>query len=348
MSLLAKKNVDDRLSVANATAAIILAGSHIWGDRSFELLGPRALLPIANAPLIEHVMNWLEACGVRVIIVSTNDAGSFLGSSFLQHQLNGRSGLYLFEDRVPRGPAGCSHDATAIVEAEHYVVVEGAVLPGCDLRSLLRSHVASRAAASVVVHPFAEGLDGHRSLGPAGIYVLARRALAQVSPIGYQDIKEMLIPELRRVRQTVLAYSFEEASTRIEGLESYLAVQGCFLRRQCRDVLMARDYVCAGEACIHRRATVSDTARLVGPVMLGPGTHVGPDAIVVGPSVLGASCLLSSGAVLKRSVLWDSCVVGERAVVDQCVMTNRASVAPGAMVYAAILQADLSRLSLAG
>lgn len=63
-------------------------------------------------------------------------------------------------------------------------------------------------------------------------------------------------------------------------------------------------YVCGGDR------KVSDRARFVGPVLLGSGVCVEPDAVVVGPTVL------CDGCTVRRGALVDSSILGTRAVVQ--------------------------------
>ena len=157
------------------TAAIILGGSHVWNEDSLESLCPRLLVPVLNAPLVSYTLNWLRAAGLTRAVICANDATRFVRACFQDGAAQGVE-LYYYEDYTPRGPAGCSRDAAALVAAENYLVIEGSVIPALDLRTLLRFHERMNAAVTVVVHQ-SEASDGQpdRDLAPAGIYVVARR-----------------------------------------------------------------------------------------------------------------------------------------------------------------------------
>jgi mannose-1-phosphate guanylyltransferase len=83
-----------------------------------------------------------------------------------------------------------------------------------------------------------------------------------------------------------------------------------------------------GASRIHEQAQVDPTARLIGPVVVGPGSIIAGGALVSGPTSIGADCEIGRGAVLSRSILWDRCTVGDRALVDHCILTNDAWVGP--------------------
>ena len=133
------------------TRGVVLAGVHRWRDSVLERAVPRPLLPIANRPLIEHVLSWLEDVGALSVGLCANS-----DTVALRHNLGGsesrRFDLHYYEDHMPRGPAGCVRDAAIDLVDGPLVVVEGTILPeAVDLGRLLDTHARSNAAMTVVV-----------------------------------------------------------------------------------------------------------------------------------------------------------------------------------------------------
>ncbi|UCG16664.1 MAG: NDP-sugar synthase [Phycisphaerales bacterium] len=309
-------------------AGIVLAGVHPWGECCLERVLPRPLMPVAGRSLVWHAVNWLQRGGVREAVVCANG-----GTRALRAALGDDAGLSItlgyFEDPMPRGPAGCARDAAATSGAQLFVVVDGTVIPRLELRSLLSAHVASEAALTVVARangPWGQGDGG--SLEPAGIYVFSRAALEQVSTVGYQDIKEWVIPDLHRRGYRVRAYTIKDASLpRVIGPESYLAVS-MWAAHRIAECSLPDGYSAVADAWIHASARVADSARLIGPVLVGPECVVEEQAMVVGPTTLGQASALGRGCTVSRSVLWDGCRVGAGAVVDRCILATAADVEP--------------------
>lgn len=326
--------------IKKARPAIVLAGAHLWRQDSFESLCPRPLLPVANTTLIAYVLEWLRDAGITHVTICANDAAAVLRSRIGDGRAHGLD-VHYYEDRIPRGPAGCCRDAAALTTAEEYIVVDGSIIPNVDLRALLWSHEMSRAAATVVVSsrpPVADTVD--TDLSPTGIYILARHVLEQVSPTGYHDIKEMLIPHLHRSGEPVLAHPEKRPSPRVYGLGSYLAVQEWMLATLSQADGTPEDYEWRGQACVHRGAQVAAGARLIGPVMVGPGTRLEPESIITGPSVLGSGCSVGHQSVVARSVIWDNCRIGTNTTVNQCLVASGAVLGSDATRYGVICRAD--------
>jgi NDP-sugar pyrophosphorylase family protein len=321
-------------------AGIILAGAHLWRDDAFEALCPRALLPVANAPLIAYTLAWLKDAGITTVAVCANHGHRAL-QAYLQDGGSEALDLYYYQDRVPRGPAGCVRDAALLAEAGQFVVVDGSILPAVDLRALLQCHAQGDVAATVVVHRRARPAgESAPWLSPVGIYVFARRALEAVPALGFQDIKESLLPRLHRAGAPVVASPEDRASPRVHGLASYFAVQAWMLERLSAAELSIEGYEYRSGTCLHRSAWVAPRARIVGSVMIGPQSRVEDDAIVIGPTVIGGHSVLQRGSAVARSVVWDRCVVSDHALVDHCLLTTGAALARGAARHGALCAAD--------
>jgi NDP-sugar pyrophosphorylase family protein len=330
---------------------IILAGVHAWGGDVLEHLVARPLLPVADRPLIVHILNWLTQAGIREASVCANSDTSSLRKS-LGDGSRWSARLEYYEDVMPRGPAGCVRDAVAARDATECVVVDGTIIPDVDLVALLAFHRQSDAAMTVVAGAAGtERVGGDPAAGglqPLGIYVFARSAWEQVPPVGYQDIKEKLIPRLFDLGRAVVLHAVSaSAAPRVTGVASYLAVNRWAVRRLAARLTPPERYARVGEAAIHQSAQLDPAVKLVGPVLVGPECVVRRGVIITGPTAIGSGARIGRGAVLSRSVLWSRCIIGEGAVVDQSILTDDACIEPGAVVRNTVyMEARAARLPL--
>lgn len=295
--------------------------------------------------MIEHSLSWFRESGVeRAAICANGDTVALREQLGAGHNLGIE--LDYFEDRMPRGPAGGVRDACAGHGARRVVVVEGSVIPRLDMGDLLHRHDADGAALTVVVSRGAGGArDGAPE--PLGIYVFSADALTHVPARGYQDIKEGLIPRLHAYGERIRSYPVDPwAAPRIRGMSSYMATCKWLLERMLRDETLPAGYEPRGEALVHVSARVEPTAKLVGPVLIGPGCQVGAGAVLIGPSSLGDGCRIGAGATISRSVFWSRCEVSAGAVVNHCLVTDGATVGAGAAVADTICLAEPPRRSI--
>ena len=105
------------------------------------------------------------------------------------------------------------------------------------------------------------------------------------------------------------------------------------------------------EGWIHPTASIASTARIRGPVAIGPECQIEAGA-AVGPSVvLGAGCRIGAGAQLDTAVLWEEVEVGTAARLTGCLLGRGVSigahtrVTPGAVLGDGTRLGDYSRLA---
>ncbi len=323
------------------TAAIILAGAHVWSNDDLGALVPRLLLPVAHVRLVDYLLDWLRGSPVRHVVFCINNADSRLWEHLGAGASSGLQ-FYYCVDREPRGPAGCCRDATLLVAAQRYVVVDGSVLPDFPLSAVLEQHEQASACATLVVARDESGEDG-REPHPVGVYIFEARALAGVAPAGFHDIKEGLLPQLHKAGELVQTCVVHGASPRLLGLEAYFAVQNWLLNRMQDAGSAPPGYVRRDGVLRHETAQWSPAAESIGPVLVGPRSRVAAGATLIGPVVLGSSSLIDADACVQRSILWDECLVAREARVDRCLLMSGSRVARGSAVTGVVSCGELVR-----
>jgi NDP-sugar pyrophosphorylase family protein len=311
-------------SPSSDVVGIVLAGTYHSADSAFQGSLPRPLLPVAQIPVIGYVLRWLRDANVTRVTICANTASRAIQTCVADGASLSMELDYM-EDATPRGPAGCAADAARHHTADTFIVVDGTVIPDFDLALLLSAHRSSGAALTAVVHQAAgaNGQGGGRSVSPAGIYAFSRDAFDALTQPGFQDIKEHLIPTLRRQGLRVTAFEAPQYCPRVLNAETYLAVNHWTIERiPTHPEIFERwgPFAVSGDVASHATANIHSTARLVGPVILGEGVTIGANAVIVGPTSIGPRTQIAAGALVSRSVIWSASDVGEGAFVDASVI----------------------------
>ena len=309
--------------VGSRVQGIILAGVHSWGHGALERVTCRPLLPIASRPLLARVAEWLGEAGVKEACVCGNSDTPRLRRCLGSGESVGLR-LRYYEDDMPRGPAGCVHDAAKLGNGALLVVVEGTIVPRVDLSAVLRAHQQTDAALTMVVaDDSGAGCASLEAGEPLGIYVISSSALEHVPAAGYQDLKEVLIPRLYDAGERVATFAVSaDLAPRVTGAASYLAVSSWAIKRMGMEAAWQEGYRLVGESWVHHTAQVSDDARLIGSVMIGADSVVGPGAMLIGPTLIGAGCRVDGGVVVSRTVVWDRCQLRQGAIIDHSILTD--------------------------
>ncbi|HXY42404.1 MAG TPA: NDP-sugar synthase [Vicinamibacteria bacterium] len=279
--------------------------------------------------MITYVLDWMYRGGLDRLTVCSDTESRAVRECVDRAEQALR--ITHLQDGSPRGPAGCLRDAAARTDAQTLVAAEATAFPVVELEAVLAAHRAASAAVTVVV-----GRDATGRLSPAGAYVLDRSVCAFVPEHGFYDIKEQLLPRLYAAGQDVRTYTAEALAPKLLNVDSYLALNEWVIARFLDDAAPPEGFEARQGAYVHRTASVDGEARLLGPVLVGPGASVGRGATVVGPASIGAGSAIGADAVVSRSVIAEGSLVGERAFVDRSVVAARAEVAAGSVVFSAV------------
>lgn len=308
---------------------VVLAGAYPGSHCGLDRLVPRPLLPVAQQPLVTYALRWMAGGGLRGATICANSAARAIRSSLDSSAFGLR--LDYLEDWSPRGAAGCVRDAGIKTDADTFVVADGTSVPVVGLAALLSDHRLSQAAITVVV-----SADSAGRLRPSGVYVFNRRVFTYIPEDGFQDIKERLIPLLYRAGEAVSTHMSRAGAPRVVNADTYLALNHWVVERTSRHRESPDGFRSSGETVLHDSTTVDPTARLLGPVLLGPGVSVRAGATLVGPVSIGSGTTVGRDAVVSRSVVWSDCVLGDRSFVDRAMLADRTSVEAGGSVISAM------------
>jgi mannose-1-phosphate guanylyltransferase len=318
------------MSETGTVHGIVVAGAYPTARSTLDTLAPRPLLPVAQQPLITYALRFMRDGGIRSATLCTNSAARTVRTRLDAASLNLR--LDYLEDWNPRGAAGCVRDAGSRTFARTFVVADGTAVPVAAVSELLEAHHSAGAALTVVV-----GADATGRLCPSGIYVFDRRAFDFIPADGFQDIKERLIPTLYKSGEHVATHVTRRLAPRVVNVDSYLALDHWAVERAATAGLLGGDYKPSGEALVHESAKVDPSARLLGPMVLGPGVEVAAEATLVGPLSIGRGTRVGRGAVVSRSVLWGDCEVGTQALIDRCMLADRTQVTARRPLFATVV-----------
>jgi NDP-sugar pyrophosphorylase family protein len=316
--------------------AVILAGGA--GTRLWPLTRsrPAALLPVANRPVIEHVVEGLARHGVDSVTVALHHCPYPLEAQLGDGTRLGVRIRYALE-RVPLGTAGGLRRVAASWR-EPFVVAAGTALAAVDLSKVAAFHQARGWAATLVVAPAAAG-DGAIDLGDGGEVSLAAggrsgpytlTGLAVMSPVALAltpatgrpvDLVADLLPRLR------------ESGLRVGG---YVTSGPAVAIRTVADLLEA-----------NRRAVSGELPGLVLPgVEIEPGIRVcrgariHPDARLSAPVLVGRHAVIDRGALVAGTVVGDDVIVDPGSGIRDSLILPRTHVGGGLRLERAVVSPE--------
>ncbi len=129
---------------------VILAGGKGTRLRPYTTVFPKPLMPISDMPILEVVLRQLKSFGFEKITLSVNHLADLIQTFFGNGSKLSLDISYCMEDQ-PLGTAG----SISLVEnlTEYFLVMNGDLLTTLDYGAMMRSHIDSKAAATIGVFP---------------------------------------------------------------------------------------------------------------------------------------------------------------------------------------------------
>src|SRR5919199_1270632 len=315
--------------------AIVLVGGQGSRLRPITYDVPKAMVPLRNRPFMGYMMDFLRAGGLEGTVLSLGYLPDPIQGYFQGQNLNGFSIDYAVEDHA-LGTAGGIKNTEEYLDGEPFVVVNGDVLSGMDLRVAIERHKESDALATIVLisveDPTAYGLvevdhdmlvrrflekpaadEVTTNLVNAGIYVMQPEVLAMIPENQEVSIEREIFPHLQaegRLRAYVSSSYWRDIGTP----KSYLAAS--------HDVLSGGVGIRNGFDYLH----------------VDPSTAKGKGVKVLPPVSVAAGCVLENGATVGgRSSLGRGCKIGEGALVEGSILFDGVEIEPGALVRGSVI-----------
>jgi glucose-1-phosphate thymidylyltransferase len=327
--------------------AVVLAAGEGTRLRPLTRNRPKPMLPAANRPILEHVLDALVEAGIeRLVLVvgyRRDRVQEHFGPSYLDVPI---------EYVIQRKQLGSGHallQARNTVDEPHLVVNGDRLIEASSVRSVAKTFESDDATAALAVIE-------RPSVKHYGAVVLRNRDITEI-------VEKPDTEAYRLINAGIYAFepSIFDAIENTERAEGELALTDTLIEllddhrirgvrtegmwvdatypwdllEVCGEVL-ARGRVSQPETesqvWVDPTAAVHEAATLRAPVVVGPDTEIGPSA-VVGPTVaVGRNGTIGANATVERSVLDADSRVGAGATVIDAVFGQDVHLGPGSTV----------------
>jgi mannose-1-phosphate guanylyltransferase/phosphomannomutase len=319
--------------------AVIMAGGEGTRLRPLTSNQPKPMMPLANRPMMEHIVRLLKEHGFDEIVVTLAFLPQAIRTYFGDGSEFGVRMVYATEE-TPLGTAGSVLNARQEL-TERFLVISGDVLTDFDLSEIVKFHDEKKALATIglkaMENPLEFGIVITREDGSidrflekptwgqvfsdtinTGIYVLEPEIFDAIPAGESVDFSGDVFPELLADGAPLFGYVAEGYWEDVGNLEAYT--------RAHRDVLDGK-------------VTVDVPGfRLSEGVWLGEGAEIDPDATIDGPAVIGDYCKVEAGAHLHEyCVLGSNVVVRDETFIERSVIHDNAYLGNGVRLRGCVI-----------
>ena len=329
--------------------AVIMAGGEGTRLRPLTSNCPKPMLPLANRPMMEHIIELLKSHGIDEIVVTVAFLANQIRNYFGDGSEFGVKMVYATEEQ-PLGTAGSVRNAMDVL-TERFLVISGDVLTDLDLTKILDFHDEQNALATIglvaVDNPLEFGIVITRDDGSierflekptwgqvfsdtinTGIFVLEPEIFDYIPAGRPVDFSSEVFPALLADGKALYGHVAEGYWEDVGTLESYVSAH--------KDVMDGRVEVDVPGFELGRG------------VWLGEGADVHPDAHIEGFAIIGENCRVEAGARIgdytvlggnvrvrgdadiERSVVHDNAYLGESVRLRGSVIGRASDLRRGA------------------
>ncbi len=307
---------------------VVLVGARDFGRCPLAAHVPTALWPMADKPVLAHLLDHLAAAGFgRAAVCCAKDDAAAVRTVCQTAPLDTAAVI----EELTAGTAGCIRDAVGSDPGDLILVLSAGMLAPPALEDLIEAHQAGGAELTVVFNP---GRNPEVSPGStAEIYLCRPEILHHIPRAGYCDIKEGLIPSLLRAGGTIHPVVLDRDVGNFHNRTGYLRALEVLFHQAAEDASTPPGGR-STEARVLTGAGVSihPTARICGPALLGDRAQLAEGVVVIGPALIGRNVAVGADSVIVRSALWSDVQVGARCEVRESIVDRRAVLPHGARI----------------
>lgn len=320
--------------------AVLLVGGQGTRLRPLTATIPKPMLPTAGVPFLTHLLARARDAGVDHAILSTSYKPEVFEGYFGDGAAFGLHITYVTEAE-PLGTGGGIRNVADHLRGEDFLVFNGDVLAGVDLRALVAMHRDGDADVTLhlteVEDPRAFGmvpLDDEGRVTAflekpqrpqdivtnrinAGCYVFAPSVLDRIEYGRVVSVEREVFPALLAADARVLGFVDS-------GYWLDLGTPAAFVQGSV-DLVLGR---------VDSSAVPPGRA---GGVLVLPTASVAPDATVTAGTTIGAGASVGAGAIVEGSVIFDDVVIGPGAIVRASAIGRGAQIAAGAVIDGAVI-----------
>ena len=331
--------------------AVVMAGGEGTRLRPLTSNQPKPMVPVANKPCMEHIIELLKRHGIDDIVVTVAFLPRAIRDYFGDGSALGVNINYSVE-QAPLGTAGSVKNAEENL-GERFIVISGDALTDFDLTAIIAEHERRQAMVSIVLKHVENPLDFgvvvtndegriERFLEKptwgqvfsdtvnTGIYVLEPEVFNYIPAGQSYDFSQELFPKLFELGKPLYGTIAEGYWQDIGSLGQFLAAN--------RDVLDGKVQASIpgirleGDIYIGENVSIDSLEHVTGPAVIGNYAKIDRNARIGAYTVLGSNVVVKDHAETRFSVIDANTYIGSGTKVYGAIVGKNCDVKPGASI----------------
>ena len=318
--------------------AVILAAGEGKRLRPFTETMPKVMLPVANKPVLEHVLDALKNSGITEIILVVGYKKEVIMDYFKDYKEIKIT--YVVQDKQ----LGTAH---ALSNAENHINSSFIVIPGDNIidRKSIAKLVQDTSEYCILIkehlQPSKYGVvfmkDGKlkeivekpsEEIGKfisTGIYKLPKTIFKDIETCRLQGVYDLssviqnLIKQEKTIN-TILADSWMD----IVYPWDLIHVNENMIRNVKSTIggIIEKGVITKGDVLIGKETKVHSGCYIVGPVVIGEGCEIGPNACIFPSTTIGNNSVINPFTEIRNSVIMDDVHIGSNSYITHSIIAR--------------------------
>lgn len=344
--------------------AVIMAGGEGTRLRPLTCNKPKPMVPVANKPVMEHIIELLQEHSIKDIAVTLQYMPQVIKDYFGDGKDRNVNLQYFVEDK-PLGTAGSVKNAEDFLD-ETFIVISGDALTDVDIDKAVEFHRKKGAIATLVLKkvdiPLDYGVVVTNEEGRitkflekpswsevfsdtvnTGIYILSPEIFSYFQKGIFYDFSRDLFPELLRDGKPMYGYVTENYWCDIGDLRAYNQANIDTLNKS---VSVKIPYKSAKPGIwIGNSSRISESAVIHQPVIIGNNCVIGDNAVIGPDCIIGDFCVIDAGVSIKKSVIIRNSCISKNCELRGAVICERVNIHEGVQIYENAIIGELTTIN---
>ncbi len=310
--------------------AVILAAGEGTRLGPFTVSEPKVMIPVANRPILEYVVDALVANGIRDIVMVVG----YKKERIMSHFEDGKDLKARVEYVVQKKQLGTAH---ALQAARDLIEEDFLLLPGDNLidATAVGDLLENRDGPSILV------AESERP-SKYGVVEVSGGLVKRIVEKPEERIGNLISTSICALPADIfgrVGVALKQGKYKITDVLSALAaegqVRGIFTDGRWVDAVYPWDLLGVNAAALETlpagtAGTVEDGVTLKGAVSIGEGSIIRAGTYIQGPVAIGAGCDIGPHVCLFPSTsVGDNCRLAPFTVVEQSLIMAHAAIGPG-------------------
>lgn len=329
---------------------VILAAGEGLRCHPLTLTRSKVMLPIANKPLLEHIINALTENGIKEIILVVGYKKERIMDYFGDGIDFGVEISYAFQD-AQLGTAHAVKQVKGLVD-EDFLVINGDNLIDAntiaDLLAGKRNEVTLLAVEreqtmgyGVVISEkgrVKKVLEKPKEVVShfvnAGIYVFSPNIFDEIDQTAISETGEYAITDTiqQMVAKGKTVNMVESKSMWIDAVHSwdFLKANATVLEKCKKDLrgTVEKGATIKGEVVLGENSIIRAGCYIVGPVTIGKNCDIGPNSVILSSTAIGDNTSVASSVEIQNSILMNGVRVGSNSYISNSIIGVSNSIGP--------------------